>query len=88
MISGEASGLAWAPVGGREVVSRIVKLSLFCLRRSQYRTLKSAHHEHDARGLDGRVADPADLMFRSAAKNVAATTGFGLRSGAKPRSRK
>ena len=37
----------------------------------QYMTLKSACFEHVARGLDGRVADPADLMFRSMAKNVA-----------------
>ena len=56
-------------------------------RRSQYETLKSAGCEHDARGLDGRVADSADLMFRSLAKNVAGMTGFALRAGARPRSR-
>ena len=49
--------------------------------RWQCETLKSAGYEHDARGLDGRVADPADLMFRSSAKNVAGMTGIWKRAG-------
>ena len=60
------SGTGWRAGGGEP--HREAEL---VLRRSQYRTLKSSYHEHDARGLDGRVADPADLMFRSMAKNVA-----------------
>ena len=59
-------GTGWRPGGGEP--HRDAEL---VLRRSQYKTLKSPYHEHDARGLDGRVADPADLMFRSMAKNVA-----------------
>ena len=46
----------------------------------QYMTLKSACCEHVARGLDGRVADSADLMFRSSAKNVAGMTGIWKRA--------
>ena len=46
-------------------------------RRSQYRTIKSAYCEHDARGLDGRFEELADLMFGAIQVCGAAMSGFG-----------